>query len=198
MPAAPQNQIHQGDNLAILRSIPTASIPLIYIDPPFNTQRTQRRDRISVTRNVEGTRAGFGTARYNVTRTPSPTYADTFDDFTAFIRPRLEEAHRLLTPTGSLFFHIDYRESHYAKVLLDTIFGRQSFINEIIWAYDYGGKPGAPYLDFEMWAIAREREPFPKTRHGMDLSIPCLSTTLPKAGAEAQPERLNCFPPRRH
>jgi site-specific DNA-methyltransferase (adenine-specific) len=141
VPAAASGEIHLGDNLPILREIPSGSCNLIYIDPPFNTQKTQQRDRIAVTRNAAGTRAGFGSARYSVKKLASPTYADTFEDFTGFMKPRLLEAHRLLAPDGSFFLHIDYREAHYMKVLLDEIFGRASFINEIIWAYDYGGKP---------------------------------------------------------
>ena len=134
-------EIILGDNLDVLRSIPDRSCKLIYIDPPFNTQKVQKRDRITVTRDENGVRGGFAGARYAVTRTASPQYADSFDDFISFITPRIEEAHRILTDDGSLFFHIDYREVHYAKVLIDSIFGRESFINELIWSYDYGGKP---------------------------------------------------------
>lgn len=135
-------QIYFGDNLPILRSLPEASCRLIYIDPPFNTGTAQRRDRMRVTRDDDaGTRGGFGDARYAVTRTASPEYADSFEDFLEFLRPRLIEAHRILTEDGSLFLHIDYREVHYVKVLLDELFGRASFLNEIIWSYDYGGKP---------------------------------------------------------
>jgi site-specific DNA-methyltransferase (adenine-specific) len=134
-------EIHLGDNLPILRNIPSSSVDLIYIDPPFNTGLTQKRTRITARRNVNGTRNGFGDARYEVETLDSPHYADTFDDYLAFLRPRLTEAHRLLKPTGSLFLHLDPREVHYAKVLLDGIFGRDAFRNEIIWAYDYGGKP---------------------------------------------------------
>jgi len=134
-------EIILGDNLDILKSIPDRSCKLIYIDPPFNTQKVQKRDRITVTRDENGVRGGFAGARYAVTRTASPQYADSFDDFISFITPRIEEAHRILTDDGSLFFHIDYREVHYAKVLIDSIFGRESFINELIWSYDYGGKP---------------------------------------------------------
>jgi len=134
-------QILLGDNLEILRTLPDHSCRLIYIDPPFNTQKTQKRDRITVTRDENGTRGGFANARYSVTRTASPEYSDSFDDFMSFIEPRIKEAHRILTADGSLFFHIDYREVHYAKVLIDGIFGRESFINELIWSYDYGGKP---------------------------------------------------------
>ncbi|HEX5282722.1 MAG TPA: site-specific DNA-methyltransferase [Bryocella sp.] len=138
-------EIHLGDNLPILQSVPSASVDLIYIDPPFNTGLTQKRTRITARRasadTIAKTRNGFGNARYETTAVASPGYADTFDDYLAFLRPRLLEAHRLLAPTGSLFLHLDPREVHYAKVMLDEIFGRAHFRNEIIWAYDYGGKP---------------------------------------------------------
>lgn len=133
--------IHLGDNLSLLQQMSTASIDLIYVDPPFNTGTTQKRTRITARRSATGTRNGFGDARYEIETLASPHYSDTFDDYIAFLRPRLIEAHRLLKPTGSLFLHLDPREVHYAKVLLDEIFGRESFRNEIIWAYDYGGKP---------------------------------------------------------
>jgi site-specific DNA-methyltransferase (adenine-specific) len=68
------------------------------------------------------------------------SYDDQFVDYWAFLEPRLQEAHRLLKSTGTLYLHLDYRESHYAKVLLDALFGADNFLNEIIWAYDYGGK----------------------------------------------------------
>jgi site-specific DNA-methyltransferase (adenine-specific) len=134
-------EIHLGDNLALLRAMSSECCNLIYIDPPFNTNKTQQRNRIAVTKSESGTRGGFGSARYSVKKVASPTYADSFEDFSGFMRPRLEEAHRLLAADGSLFLHIDYREAHYMKVLLDEIFGRESFTKEIIWAYDYGGKP---------------------------------------------------------
>ena len=140
-PAHLGGEIFLGDNLPLLRSIPSASCRLIYIDPPFNTQKVQKRTRISVARDENGTRGGFAGARYTATPIDSPSYLDQFDDFIAFLRPRLVEAYRILTPDGSLFLHIDYREVHYVKVLLDEIFGRESFLNEIIWAYDYGAKP---------------------------------------------------------
>lgn len=139
VPAA--GEIYLGDNLAILEGLAPGSVDLIYIDPPFNTGLTQKRTRISARRSEAGTRNGFGGARYETTAVASPVYADTFDDYLAFLRPRLVEAHRLLTPNGSLFLHLDPREVHYAKVMLDQIFGRDCFRNEIIWAYDYGGKP---------------------------------------------------------
>jgi site-specific DNA-methyltransferase (adenine-specific) len=137
----PSGQILLGDNLDLLKEIPTGSCRLIYIDPPFNTQKVQKRDRISVTRDENGARGGFAGAKYSVVRIASPQYADQFDDFVSFMAPRLEEAYRILSPDGSFFLHIDYREVHYVKVLLDQIFGRESFVNELIWSYDYGGKP---------------------------------------------------------
>jgi site-specific DNA-methyltransferase (adenine-specific) len=135
------NEILLGDNLELLRRIPDGSCNLIYIDPPFNTKKTQKRDRINVTKSENGTRGGFGNVLYEVQRIASPLYNDTFDDFLGFLEPRLIEAKRILAEDGSFFLHIDYREVHYVKVMLDTIFGRESFINEIIWSYDYGGKP---------------------------------------------------------
>jgi site-specific DNA-methyltransferase (adenine-specific) len=148
-PASPpqtSGEIHLGDNLPILRSLPGASVDLIYIDPPFNTGDTQKRTRITARRVQAGaadrpTRYGFSGALYEVTSVSSPQYSDAFGDYIGFLRPRLTEAHRLLKPSGSLFLHLDPREVHYAKILLDEIFGRGCFRNEIIWAYDYGGKP---------------------------------------------------------
>ncbi|MDX9722522.1 MAG: site-specific DNA-methyltransferase [Myxococcota bacterium] len=132
--------IYYGDNLPILQTLPEASFALIYIDPPFNTGKTQRRTQLSTQRDEHGDRSGFQGKRYRTLKLGSKEYNDIFDDYLAFLEPRLLQAHRLLAPNGSLFFHIDYREVHYCKVLLDTIFGRHSFINEIIWAYDYGAR----------------------------------------------------------
>lgn len=134
------HRIYFGDNLPILQSLPSASIDLIYIDPPFNTQKRQSRTQIRTRRDPAGDRVGFGGATYQSETLGEQSYADDFDDYEAFIRPRLAEAYRLLAPDGSLYFHIDYREVHYCKIWLDQIFGRASFLNEIIWAYDYGGK----------------------------------------------------------
>ena len=140
-PVRPGGEIFFGDNLNLLKDVPSGSCRLIYIDPPFNTQKIQKRERISVTRDENGERGGFAGAKYSVVRHASPQYVDQFDDFLAYMTPRLEQAYRILTPDGSFFLHIDYREVHYVKVLLDQIFGRESFINELIWSYDYGGKP---------------------------------------------------------
>ena len=140
MTNTPTLTIHFGDNLEILRSMPSESFDLIYIDPPFNTGKVQKRETIRTVADKTGDRVGFQGKKYRTESIGSTSYADSFSDFMAFIEPRLVEAHRLLKPDGSLFFHIDYREVHYCKVLLDSIFGRSSFINEIIWAYDYGGR----------------------------------------------------------
>ena len=134
-------RIVQGDNLAILRALEGGSIDLIYIDPPFNTGKAQTRVALRTERDAAGDRTGFQGRRYRTTTVGATSYADSFDDYLAFLEPRLVEAHRVLAATGSLFFHIDYREAHYCRVLLDGIFGRECFINEIIWAYDYGGRP---------------------------------------------------------
>ncbi len=135
-----QNTIYFGDNLPILQAIPSASIDLIYIDPPFNTGKSQARTQIKTTRAEDGDRVGFAGNRYQTTKIDTKGYTDIFDDYPAFLEPRLFEAHRLLAPNGTLYFHIDYREVHYCKILLDQIFGRESFLNEIIWAYDFGGR----------------------------------------------------------
>lgn len=135
------HRIYFGDNLPILKTLPSGLVDLIYIDPPFNTGKTQGRTRIKTVRDENGDRKGFQGNAYQTVELGTRRYADTFDDYQAFIYPRLEEAYRLLKPEGSLYFHIDYREVHYCKLWLDQIFGRDSFINEIIWAYDYGGKP---------------------------------------------------------
>ena len=137
----PANRIVLGDNLDALLEIEDESIPLIYIDPPFNTGQDRRHTRLKTVRDdVNGDRTGFGGRRYRTVRLGAQEFVDTFDDFMDFIAPRLQEAHRILSPTGSFFFHIDYREAHYCKVLLDSIFGRECFMNEIIWSYDFGGR----------------------------------------------------------
>lgn len=129
-----------NEALATLRALPAGSVDMVYVDPPFNTGRPRRGERIRVVRDEEGDRAGFAGRRYATTRLPSETYDDAFDDYLGWLRPRLEETRRVLAAHGSLYFHIDPRESHYCKVLLDSIFGRDCFRNEVIWAYDYGAR----------------------------------------------------------
>jgi site-specific DNA-methyltransferase (adenine-specific) len=146
--------IHHGDNAQVLPTLKSASFGLIYIDPPFNTGKAQARTTMKTTRDDSGDRTGFGGKRYKTELVNEASYEDSFDDYLEFLRPRLEEAHRLLSKTGSLFLHLDYREVHYAKVLCDRIFGRASFINEIIWAYDYGArttKRWSPKHDNILW-----------------------------------------------
>ena len=134
-------EIILGDNLDVLRTLPDGAFQLIYVDPPFNTGKAQSRTRITVTPDPDGDRTGFQGRRYRTRVVGSSAYSDVFEDYIAFLRPRMEEAYRVLDGHGSFFLHVDYREVHYCKVMLDEIFGRESFINEIIWAYDYGGRP---------------------------------------------------------
>lgn len=133
-------RVIQGDNLSALKSMPEQSVQLIYVDPPFNTGRTQTRGTSSTTRTETGNRMGFKGQRYEIVKETILSYDDEFADYWGFLEPRLEEAWRILKETGTLYVHLDYREAHYAKVLLDALFGRECFLNEIIWAYDYGGK----------------------------------------------------------
>ena len=129
-----------SDNLPVLQAMHSESVGLIYVDPPFNTGKLQSRTRIRVTQDADGDRTGFQGNRYRTEVVGQSGYNDRYDDYMDFLSPRLREAYRILEPTGSFFLHIDYREAHYCKVLLDEIFGRASFMNEIIWAYDYGAR----------------------------------------------------------
>lgn len=158
-------EIIQGDNLAVARTLPDASFTLIYLDPPFNTGRTQTRAVESAARTprirsrtaADGAsdapdrpdpwssgaptvKNGFRGTSYTRLRGDLRVYDDRFDDYWDFLEPRLREAWRLLADDGTLYLHLDYREAHYAKVLLDALFGRECFLNELIWAYDYGAK----------------------------------------------------------
>ncbi len=105
----------EGDNLAAMAGLPAGAFDLVYLDPPFNT-------------GIERRRGDLG-------------YADAFADHGAFLAPRIERARELLAAHGTLYLHLDYREAHRAKLALDDLFGPECFLNEIIWAYDYGGKP---------------------------------------------------------
>lgn len=134
-------RIIYGDNLEVLQSLETGSVELIYIDPPFNTGKRQTRTRIRTVRDDRnGDRTGFQGRRYRTIKLSTSGYDDRFDDYLGFLEPRMLEAHRVLRSDGSFFLHVDYREVHYCKVMLDGIFGRASFLNEIIWAYDYGAR----------------------------------------------------------
>ncbi len=136
-----RNYVIQADNARILPKLPDESFQLIYIDPPFNTGKEQRRSTLQTTRDENGDRVGFQGRSYKTVELGRRSYLDVHEDYLSFIGPRLEEARRLLTRDGTLYFHIDYREAHYCKILLDEIFGRDCFLNEVIWAYDYGGRP---------------------------------------------------------
>jgi site-specific DNA-methyltransferase (adenine-specific) len=129
-----------GDNLRALDLLADGSAGLIYIDPPFNTGQRQDYRRIRTVQDDDGDRTGFGGRRYRSEPVSRQSYADSFDDYAAFLAPRLEAARRILAPDGSLFVHLDAREAHYVKVMLDGLFGRDCFQNEIIWAYDFGGR----------------------------------------------------------
>jgi len=135
-----ENYLYRGDNLGVLKSIPDSSIQLIYIDPPFNTGRSQQRSKTTTRRSESGNRIGFKGQRYETVKDTVLSYDDQFANYWDFLEPRLEQAFRVLKETGSLYLHLDYREAHYAKVLLDAMFGPECFLNEIIWSYDYGGK----------------------------------------------------------
>ena len=135
-----ENTLYFGDNLAVLKQIPDASVQLVYIDPPFNTGREQQRSKATTKRNNEGNRIGFKGERYETVKSTVLSYDDQFANYWEFLEPRIEEAFRVLGNSGTLYLHLDYREAHYAKVLLDALFGPECFLNEIIWAYDYGGK----------------------------------------------------------
>jgi site-specific DNA-methyltransferase (adenine-specific) len=132
--------IYLGDNLELLARLPDESVQLVYIDPPFNTGREQKRLRLATTADPDGDRTGFGGRTYRTTVLGATGYDDRHDDYLAFIEPRLQEARRVLRQDGTLYLHLDPRESHYCKVLLDGIFGRECFLNELVWAYDYGAR----------------------------------------------------------
>jgi site-specific DNA-methyltransferase (adenine-specific) len=135
-----QNLVIKGDNLLLAKSLPDECIDLIYIDPPFNTGKVQTRQVMKNVRSETGSRVGFKGQTYDTIKGTAFGYNDSFEDYWNFLEPRLEEAWRLLTPSGTLYLHLDFREVHYAKVLLDALFGRECFLNEIIWAYDYGAR----------------------------------------------------------
>jgi site-specific DNA-methyltransferase (adenine-specific) len=135
-----ETHLVQGDNLDLLRTLPDAMFQVVYLDPPFNTGRRQERQTMKTVRAEGGSRTGFGGATYDTVKGALYGYDDAFEDYWEFLEPRLIEAHRVLADSGTLYLHLDYREAHYAKVALDALFGRDSFLNEIIWAYDYGAK----------------------------------------------------------
>jgi site-specific DNA-methyltransferase (adenine-specific) len=136
-----RDEILLGENLELLPRFAAESFQLVYIDPPFNTGKPQTRKTLAAVRAEDGERVGFQGRRYRSRVLAESSYRDCFDDYLSFLEPRLREVRRLLTPEGTLYFHIDYREAHHCKLLLDELFGRQCFLNEIVWAYDYGARP---------------------------------------------------------
>ena len=129
-----------GDNLQVLKQLPDNSFKVIYIDPPFNTGIVQKRQSITTVRSENGDRIGYKGNSYDTIKGLEYSYNDSFDEYWEFLAPRIEQAWRLLAEDGTFYLHLDYREVHYAKILLDQIFGPECFVNEIIWAYDYGAK----------------------------------------------------------
>ena len=141
VPATPgAGLIVQGEALALLRELPDGCAGLVYADPPFNTGVYRSGSRLTTVRAVDGERRGFAGDRYRSSRTDVAGFADSFGDYLGWLRPHLRETHRVLARHGTLYLHVDPRESHYCKVLLDEIFGRECFLNEVIWAYDYGAR----------------------------------------------------------
>jgi site-specific DNA-methyltransferase (adenine-specific) len=133
--------IYLCDNIELLPRLPAQSFTLVYVDPPFNTGKAQRRLTLATAQDAAGSRTGFGGRTYRSQVVAVSSFADRHDDYLAFLEPRLRETRRVLRDDGTLYFHIDYREAHYCKLLLDELFGRECFLNEIVWAYDYGAKP---------------------------------------------------------
>jgi DNA modification methylase len=136
-----EGEIVLGDNLAVMAGLADGAFRMIYLDPPFNTGRERTARRLRTVAASDGDRTGFGGRRYRSEALEGSSYRDRFDDYLGFLEPRLREARRLLDPEGTLYLHLDYREAHYVKLLCDEIFGRECFLNEIVWAYDYGAKP---------------------------------------------------------
>jgi site-specific DNA-methyltransferase (adenine-specific) len=134
------DQILLGENLKLLDTFASEAFQLVYVDPPFNTGKVQARRTLQAVHDADGAHLGFKGRRYAMRVLSQSSYSDHFEDYLAFLAPRLEQAHRLLVREGTLYFHIDYREAHHCKLLLDEIFGRECFLNEIIWAYDYGAR----------------------------------------------------------
>lgn len=173
------SKVYFADNLSVMHSMSDECIDLIYIDPPFNTGKQQTRKHLKTEQSETGDRTGFQGKRYQTIHLGSQSYADMFGDYLAFLEPRLQEARRILKQNGSLYFHIDYREVHYCKLLLDQVFGRESFINEIIWAYDYGArtrKKWPPKHDNILW-YAKDPQQYTYNYDAID-RIPYLSPGL--------------------
>lgn len=147
-------QIYYGDNVLALDNLAENSIQLIYIDPPFNTGKEQKYTKIRASRSENGSVTGYNGQRYHTEKISEYSYHDKFDDYISFLETRIRKSYRLLKPNGSFFLHVDYREVHYCKVMMDAIFGRENFMNEIIWSYDYGARSKrkwSPKHDTILW-----------------------------------------------
>ena len=195
--SAPQSSgvsgsVHCGDNLPLLQKMEAESVALIYIDPPFNTGKHQTRKRIRTVRDSQGDRVGFGGRAYRTETVGETGYADAFEDFPAFLRPRLEEAHRILAPNGSLFFHIDWRESARCRLLLEDIFGgSEHCINEIIWAYDFGARAKSrwPAKHDNIYWFAKNPDDFVFNYDAID-TVPYMAPGLQTAERIARGKKL--------
>jgi len=138
--SAASGRIIEGEALTVLETLPEGCADLVYVDPPFNTGRRRRGDRLRVVLDGAGDRQGFAGRRYRTEHIAGSGFDDRSDDYLQWLRPRLEQTRRVMAAHATLYFQIDPRESHYCKVLLDQIFGRHCFLNEIVWAYDFGGR----------------------------------------------------------
>ncbi len=179
----PLGRIIAGDNLPILQAMPAQSAQLVYADPPFNTGNAQTYRRLRTTRDPGGDRSGFGGQRYRSEVVTTHSYRDAFESYLAFLSPRLAEIWRVLQADGALYLHLDAREVHYVKVLLDEMFGRDCFLNEIIWAYDFGGRPKRrwPAKHDNILVYVKDRERYVFNQEDID-RVPYLSPGL--VGAE--------------
>ena len=179
MSPEPTARIIEGDNLPLLRALPSDSAQLVYADPPFNTGNVRSYQRLRTTQDEQGERTGFGGRRYRSEETSSYSYGDAFEEYIDFLSPRLAEIWRVLRPDGTLYLHLDAREVHYVKVLLDGIFGRNCFLNEIIWAYDFGGRPKRrwPAKHDNILVYVKDRERYVFNREEID-RIPYLAPGL--------------------
>ena len=179
MTAESGGRIVEGDNLPVLRSLASESVQLVYTDPPFNTGNVRTYQRLNTTRDAGGDRVGFGGRRYRTSEGESLSYADAFEEYIEFLSVRLAEIWRVLRLDGSLYLHLDAREVHYVKILLDGIFGRDCFLNEVIWAYDYGGRPKRrwPAKHDNILVYVKDRERYIFNRDDID-RIPYLAPGL--------------------
>lgn len=140
MTEIPLGVFHE-DNLDLLRRTPDGCVDLAYCDPPFNTGRVQRMDRVKLGAG-DKVRGGFMGRMYRYEVTSRHSFRDDMPlfEYLDYLTERLVEIHRVLSETGSLYLHLDWNVVHYARLILDDLFGVENFLNEIIWSYDYGGR----------------------------------------------------------